>query len=180
VVKLFRWLKYPGVKIDPTSRLGKFLTIEPGCSIGKESFIGNGCVLRKGTSIGDNTLIGHLTVFEGGGTYVGNNCLIHSQCHITRQIIIEDFVFIAPMFVGANDPVMCHGRRDICKWTERPYRICRGARIAINVTVLPGITIGANSVIGAGAVVTKNIPPCTKWRGVPAVQYGEVPEKEWL
>jgi len=176
---LLHKIRFPNVKIHPTARIGKYVTIEKGCSVGARSFIGNGCVLRNYTYIGKDTIIGHLTVFEGYDK-IGDRVLIHAQCHITRKVIIEDFVFIAPMFLGANDPLMCHERRHVLKWEETPYVVKRGARIGSQVTVLPGIIIGENSFVGAASLVTKDVAPRDRVRGVPAKVYGRVPVEECL
>jgi acetyltransferase-like isoleucine patch superfamily enzyme len=83
------------------------------------------------------------------------------------------------MFVGANDPSMCHGR-ECLEFAIKGYHIEDGARIAIGVTVLPDITIGKNAFIGAGAVVTKDIPDNAIAIGVPAKVKVLVPENERL
>ena len=151
--------------------------IEKSCSIGDNSIIGHHCVLRPQTKIGQNCVIGHLTVFEGE-TAIGNRVLIHAQCHITKGVVIEDDVFIAPFFCGANTPRIVHGRGYPLE--IKPYRIKRGARIAIGVIVLPGIIIGENALVGAGSVVTHDIPAGEIWFGNPATKHGDVPRDERL
>jgi acetyltransferase-like isoleucine patch superfamily enzyme len=172
------WTIYPRVSFGRDVRLGSYVVIENDCAIGDSTIIGNHVVMRPNTRIGSNCVIGHLTVFEGEST-IGDNCLIHAQCHITKGVVIEDEVFIAPLFVGANDPKMQHRRAHILgDFEPEPYRIKRGARIAIGVKVLPGVTIGENSLVGVGAVVTKDVPDFAVVRGVPAQIVGEVPEEE--
>lgn len=171
--------------IDPTARIGKDTRIQPtaiieeGCEIGDNCFIGHYVVMRPGTKIGDNTVIGHGTVFEGNCS-VGSGCLVHAQCHITMGATIEDKVFIAPMFCGANDPDMLHQRRHLKDFVPQGYTIKHGARIGIGVLVLPGVVIGENSVVGVGAVVTKNVPPFAKVYGCPARIQDIVPQEEWV
>ena len=170
---------HDSITVGRNVKVGDYCVIEKDCVIGDDTIIGNSTVLRPGTKIGSKCIIGHLTVFEGE-CEVGNNVLIHAQCHITKGVVIEDFVFIAPLFVGANDPRMCHARRHIIEYKETPYRICRGARIGIGVSVLPGVTIGANSVVAVGSVVTRDIPDGKIVKGVPAEVCGQVPPEEWL
>lgn len=167
----------PTVKFGKGSKFGSFVVIERNCQVGEKSFIGNGCVLRPGTRIGDNTLIGHLTVFEGDCS-VGNNCVIHAQCHITRGIVIEDGVFIAPLVATGNDRRMSHMRRDAIPFIQDAPVIKRGVRVAIGSTILPGVRIGENALVGAGSVVTRDIPDNAIVIGVPAKIVGEVPEEE--
>lgn len=168
---------YNGTSIGEYSRISSNVRIEAGCRIGSHTFIGHGCVLRPGTHIGDNCTIGHLTVFEGDSE-IKDGTLIHAQCHITKGVTIGERVFIAPLFVGANDPRMCHARRHCIDYKETPYVIGDGARIAVGVTLLPGVRIGHNAMVGAHALVTKDVPDNAIVRGVPAVVVGTVPEEE--
>lgn len=174
---LHQWLRHPSVKFGENIRLGSHIIIEENCSVGDNSLIGNGCILRPFTSIGNNTMVGHLTVFEGH-CEIGDNCLIHAQCHITKGSIIEDYVFIAPFTVLTNDRKMCHGRRHILDFVVEAPKIKRAARIGASCVILPGITIGENAVIGAGSVVTKDVPDNMIAVGNPAEIKGEVPEEE--
>ena len=170
-------LVHPDVRFGSNVRLGEGTIIEKGCKISDNTFIGHYVVIRPNTTIGNNCMVGHLTVFEGD-TIVGDRVLIHAQCHITKGVIIEDDVFIAPLFCGANTPRIVHGR-DYSLILE-PYRIRRAARIGVGVSILPGITIGENAQIGAGSVVTRNVPDGECWFGNPAVFKKMVPAEELL
>ena len=141
--------------------------IEHNCNIGRHSRIGTNAVLRRETNIGDNSIVGSLSASEGKN-WIGNNVLVESQCHLTSGLIIEDWVFIASEFVGANDPDMLHGRRHIKKFVPQAPRIKFGTGIAVNVTVLPGVIIGRECLIGAHSVVTKDLPDFSVAYGVPA------------
>lgn len=151
--------------------------IEKECIIGKHCRIGYHAVLRRGTVIGDYSVFGTLSVSEGFNT-TGNHVTIHSQCHITQTVEIEDWVFIAPFFCGANTKQIVHGRD--YELVKEGYRIKAGARIAIGVIVLPAVTIGKEALIGAGSLVTKNIPDYAIAYGSPAKVVGEVPIAERL
>lgn len=170
---------HEGVSIKSGARINSNVRIERDCKIGENTFIGHGCVLRPNTIIGDNCTIGHLTVFEGDSN-IGDDTLIHAQCHITKGVTIGKKVFIAPLFVGANDPMMCHARRHIISYEQTPYIIEDGVRIAIGVSILPGVRIGKNAMIGAHALVTRDVPPNAIMRGVPARVAGEVDKRERL
>lgn len=151
--------------------------IEEECRIGKNCRIGYHAVLRKGTVIGDNSVFGTLSVSEGFNK-IGNHVTIHSQCHITQTVEIEDWVFIAPFFCGANTKKIVHGRR--YELVKEGYRIKAGARIAIGVLVMPGVTIGRETLIGAGSLVTRDIPDFAIAYGSPAKVVGVVPLEERL
>lgn len=157
--------------------LGEGVIIEEGCKIGNSTFIGHYTILRPDTKIGNNCRIGHLTVFEGN-CIIGDRVLIHAQCHITKGVKIEDDVFIAPFFCGANTQKIKHGRNFDLEIDG--YTIKRAARIGIGVLVLPGKVIGENAQVGVGAVVTKDIPSKEIWVGNPAKKLKDVPEDELL
>ncbi|UCD96364.1 MAG: N-acetyltransferase [Candidatus Bathyarchaeota archaeon] len=164
---------FPHVYIGENSQIGDGTIVQYGafiehdCKIGKSSRIGTNTVLRRETNIGDNSIFGSLSASEGKN-WIGNNVLIHSQCHLTTGIIVEDWVFIAPLFVGANDPMMLHGRRRIEKFVPKGPHIKFGSGIAVNVSLLPGVVIGRECIIGASSLVTKDIPDFSIAFGVPA------------
>ena len=164
-------------KIDDGSIIQYGAFIEHNCNIGKHCRIGTNAVLRRETNIGDNSIFGSLSASEGKN-WIGNNVLIHSQCHLTSGLIIEDWVFIAPEFVGANDPDMLHGRRHVKKFVPQAPRIKFGTGIAVNVTVLPGVVIGRECIIGAHSVVTKDLPDFSVAYGVPA-KVAKTVEEKW-
>lgn len=111
---------------------------------------GHGVVIREENKIGDNVSIWTHTVIDYG-CRIGSQVKIHSNCYIAQYTVIEDDVFIAPGTIFANDkyPVSPH--------LEGPH-VKRGARIGVNVTLLPGVLIGEGALVGAGSVVTKNVP----------------------
>ncbi len=151
--------------------------IEKNCVIGRNCRIGYHAVLREGTVIGDNGIFGTLSASEGHNK-IGNHVTIHSQCHITQNVIIEDHVFIAPFFCGANTKRIVHGRN--FSLILEGYKIKFGARIAIGVFVLPAVVIGKEAFIGAGSIVTKNIPDYAIAYGSPARVRGVVPVEDRL
>jgi len=173
---------FPNVYIGENTHIGEGSIVQYGafiehnCNIGKHTRIGTNAVLRRETNIGDNSIFGSLSASEGKN-WIGNNVLIHSQCHLTSGLIIEDWVFVAPEFVGANDPDMLHGRRHLKKFVPHAPRIKFGTGIAVNVTVLPGVVIGRECIIGAHSIVTRDIPDFSIAYGVPAKVAKTVDEK---
>ena len=147
--------------VSPDAEIGEGTIIQAGAVIEEDCRIGRGCrigyhaVLRQGTVIGDYSVFGSLSASEGWNR-IGDNVTIHSQCHITEDAVIEDFVFIAPLFCGANTLRIVHGRD--FPLVKEGYTIKRGARIAIQVAVLPGVTVGRDALIGAGAGVDVRFP----------------------
>lgn len=172
------WTIYSNVTFGNNVRLGSNVTIEDHCFIGDETLIGNGVAMRPGTTLGRNCMVGHLTVFEGE-THVGDDTLIHAQCHITLGVEIGDKVFIGVCVMGLNDWRMCH-RRPHMKWSPEPFKVLDGARVGSGAIIMPGVIIGKNSIVAAGAIVTRDVPDCKMVMGVPAKIVGDVPKDEWL
>jgi acetyltransferase-like isoleucine patch superfamily enzyme len=150
--------------------------IYQGTKIGSNSMVGHNTVIRENTIIGHDTYIGSLTSIEGD-TKIGNYVGIQTQCYITKFCDIGDYTFIAPFFVGANDPLMSHMRekhgQNLVGFTTEKY-----VRIAVGVTSLPGVHFGEGCIIGAGSVVTKDVPPYKVMMGVPARVVREAPRDE--
>lgn len=173
---------FPNVYVGRNTRIGDGSIIQYGafiehdCNIGKHCRIGTSTVLRRETNIGDHSIFGSLSASEGKN-WIGNHVLIHSQCHLTTGIIIEDWVFIAPMFVGANDPKMLHGRRRVEKFVPQGPHIKFGSGIAVNVSLLPGVVIGRECIIGASSLVTKDVPDFSIAFGTPARAVKSVEDK---
>jgi acetyltransferase-like isoleucine patch superfamily enzyme len=136
-------------------------------SIGSRFETGHNVVIREQNQIGDGFSIWNNSVVDYG-CVIGNNVKIHSNCYIAQFTTIEDDVFIAPCVAIANDP------HPLCTKCMQGPTIKRGARIGVNVTLLPGITIGEGALIGAGAVVTKDIPANAVAYGNPARVTGTV------
>lgn len=165
----------PNARIGKNCRIGHNVVIYGDCVIGDNCLVGDGAVLRPGTVIGNDSIFGTMSVSEGKNQ-IGNRVTIHSQCHITQTVVIEDDVFIAPFFCGANTKRISHGRG--FPVLMEGYHIKRGARIAIGVLILPDVTIGEECLIGVGAVVTKDIPDYSIAFGAPARVQETIPEED--
>jgi acetyltransferase-like isoleucine patch superfamily enzyme len=170
-------------RISPDCRIGKdvvigeFTVIEAGCLISDNVFIGNNSVLRNNVTVGAHSIIGHLVMIESD-SWIGKHTTIQSQCHITKFARIDDHVFIGPKAMLINTHRISHGR-GFEPELSGPH-INFAARIGSGSIIMPGVVVGKNAVIGAGAVATKNIPDKQIWFGNPARFQGEVPESEVL
>ncbi len=129
--------------------------------IGNRLQTGHNVVIREQNRIGDNFNIWNNSTVDYGCT-IGNNVKIHNNVYVSQYTTIEDDVFLAPGVMIANDP------HPLCTKCMKGPTIKKGARVGINATVLPRIVIGENSLIGAGSVVTKNVPKDAVVWGVPA------------
>lgn len=143
------------------------------------SFIDEAAMIGEGTEIyffthiygpakiGKNCLIGSHITIQGSGTQIGNNVRVGDFTFIPAQTIIEDNVFVSQHVSICNDSFPKSGNKN---WKVEPVIIRDGASIGSGVVLLPGVEIGKNALIGAGAVVTKNVPDGQIWIGKPARQ----------
>jgi len=147
------------------------MTIHPladvqSTNIGEDTIVWQFCVILKGAKIGNNCNI-NCQVFIENDVIIGNNVTIKPGVQLWDGITIEDNVFIGPNATFTNDlkPRSKHHPENFLKTIVK-----KGASIGANATILPGLTIGEDAMIGAGSVVLKDVPPNTVWAGNPAKQ----------
>ncbi len=129
--------------------------IYEGSKIGSNLQTGHNVLIREENKIGNNFSIWSNSVVDYG-CKIGNNVKIHCNCYIAQFTTIEDDVFMAPGVTIAND---IHPGCASSKKCMRGPHIEHGVKIGVNSTILPFVRIGRNSLIGAGSVVTKDVPP---------------------
>jgi len=146
------------------------------CCIADDVKLGKNVKLSKfinlyGCSVGDNTKIGAFVEVQKNA-HIGSNCKISSHTFICEGVTIEDDVFIGHgvMFINDTYPrATANGALQTeADWTVEPTLIKKGASIGSNCTILSHVTIGENAIIGAGSVVTKDVPADTIVAGNPA------------
>ena len=125
-----------------------------------------------GCTIGDNTKIGAFVEVQKNAA-VGRNCKISSHTFICEGVTIEDDVFIGHGVTFVNDSypratAQGGSLQTEADWTVEPTLVKKGASIGSGSTILANVTIGENAIIGAGSVVTKDVPPGTVVAGNPA------------
>ncbi len=151
------------LKIGRKALIRSFSCLYAGSKIGDFLQTGTGVVIREENSIGDYVVVGSGSVLEVGNK-IGSHVRIHSGCFM-ELAVIEDNVFMGPCVVLIDDLHPPCGRFKECK---RGPVIKEGAKIGANATILPGVKIGRNALIGAGSVVTKDVPENAVAAGNPA------------
>ena len=147
--------------------------IDEGCQIGTGTKIWHFSHLMTGCVIGDNCTIGQ-NVFIASKASLGNNVKVQNNVSVYEGVICEDDVFIGPSVVFTN---VINPRSSITRKNEyKQTRVKKGASIGANATIICGNEIGEYAFIGAGAVVTKNVPAYALVVGNPAIHTGWISE----
>lgn len=151
---------HPTAVVDEGARIGEGSKIWHFCHVEGSAVIGDGC------SVGQNAYIGK-------NTRIGSNCKLQNNVSVYEGVTLEDGVFCGPSCVFTNDLTP---RARYPKGHEHfvPTLVCEGASIGANATVVCGHTVGRCAMIGAGAVVTSDVPPHVLMLGVPARASGFV------
>jgi acetyltransferase-like isoleucine patch superfamily enzyme len=136
-----------------------------GSTIGPRSIVGDQSCIRERVHLGENCVLGRGSLIENDTT-VGSGTRIQAGAYITAYSTLEEDVFIAPCVVTTNDNYM--GRTERRRTEMRGPTIRRSARVGGGAILLPGIEIGSEAFVGAGAVVTRDVPPGKLVVGSPA------------
>ena len=144
--------------------------IEKGVKIGSGTKIWHNCQVLRGAQIGKDCTIGH-NCFIGQKAKLGRGVKIESNTDIWNRVVLEDYVFVGPSAVFTNDknPRAKYPKTKYPKYGKwLPIKVKEGATIGANATIICGNIIGKWAMIGAGAVVTANVPDYAIVVGVPA------------
>ncbi len=172
----------PGRKIDTmTVCIGRRARLRSGTVIYAGTHIGDDLETGHNVVIREENRIGHRCSFWSGsfidyGCQIGDDVKIHCNSYVAQYTTLEEEVFLAPGVTIANDlyPGFAESKQNM-----RGPIIRAGAQIGVNATLLPFIEIGEHSIVGAGSVVTKDVPPRSIVTGNPAKVLRNVPsEKE--
>lgn len=147
-----------------------------GTRIGASAIVGDQAHIRERTVIGPGTVIGRASAI-GSDARIGARVRVQTNVWLTSHSLVEDDVFVGPGVVSTNDDAMARGGAGYA--LEGPV-LRRACRVGGGVVLAPGVEIGEEAFVAAGAVVTKDVPPRTVVMGVPARVVRDVPEEELL
>jgi acetyltransferase-like isoleucine patch superfamily enzyme len=158
-----------GVKVLEGAVVGKQPTLSPRSTAKREPL--------APAALGDGTVVGRGSLVENDTT-IGARTKIQADAYVTAYSTVEEDVFIAPCVVTTNDDFM--GRTEKRHELMRGPTIRRGARIGGGAILCPGVEVGEEAFVGAGAVVTKDVEPRALVVGNPARKLRDVPDEELL
>jgi len=157
--------QYPPLEIGDEAFVGVHSIIYVGAKLAEKVFVADLASIREDVTLEEGVIVGRGVTIENR-CRVGEYTKIETEAYVTAYTIIEERCFIAPMVCMSNDNYL--GRTEERFQHMKGPHIKRGARIGSNATLLPGVIIGEEAVVGAGSVVTTEIPSYETWVGVPA------------
>jgi len=169
--------KLPPLELGAGTIVSTGAIVFAGTTLGERVIVGDQACVRERCTIGDDVVVGRGSLVEND-TKVGARTKIQADAYVTAYSLLEEDVFIAPCVVTANDNFM--GRTERRHALRRGPTVRRGARIGAAAVLLPGIEVGEEAFVGAGAVVIRDVPPHAVVVGNPARQIREVPDDELL
>ena len=167
----------PPAEIGDGTVISTGAVVFAGTRVGARVVLGDQSCVRERVTIGDDVVVGRGSLVENDTT-IGALTKIQAEAYITAYSTLEENVFIAPCVVTTNDNFM--GRTERRHELIKGPTIRRGARIGGGAILCPGVEIGEEAFVGAGAVVTKDVPARKLVVGNPARVLRDVPDDELL
>jgi acetyltransferase-like isoleucine patch superfamily enzyme len=166
----------PPLVIDPRATVCAGAVVLAGARIGESAVVGDQAHVRERSSVGSGSVVGRGSAIDND-VRIGSYVKIQTGCYITAFSIIEDDVFVAPGVTTTNDNTA--GRHGD-EYEIRGVTLRRACRVGGGAVLLPGVEVGEEAFVAAGAVVTRDVPPRTLVMGVPARPMGEVGDEELI
>ena len=167
----------PPAEIGDDTIVSTGAVVFAGTRIGARAILGDQSCVRERVTLGDDVVVGRGSLVENDTT-IGSSTKIQADAYITAYSTLEEDVFIAPCVVTTNDNFM--GRTERRLELMKGPTVRRGARVGGGAILCPGVEVGEEAFVGAGAVVTRDVPPRMVVVGSPARAIREVPDDELL
>jgi acetyltransferase-like isoleucine patch superfamily enzyme len=165
------------LELGPGTIVSTGAVVFAGTIVGERVIVGDQACVRERCTIGNDVVLGRGSLVEND-TSVGASTKIQAHAYITAYSLLEENVFIAPCVITTNDNFM--GRTEKRHELMQGPTIRRGARVGGGAVLLPGIEVGEEAFVGAGAVVLRDVPARAVVVGSPARQIRKVPDEELL
>ncbi|MFN2615755.1 MAG: acyltransferase [Thermoleophilaceae bacterium] len=166
----------PGLEVGDGAVIAAGAVVTAGARIGRRAFVGDQAHVRERAVLGEEAAIGRGSQVDFDVS-VGARVRVQSSCYLAATSVVEEDVFIAPGVVTTNDR---HASRHGPDYELEGVRLRRACRIGGGAVLLPGVEVGEEALVAAGAVVTRDVPPRAVVMGVPARRVREVPDEELL
>ncbi|MCP4631397.1 MAG: N-acetyltransferase [candidate division Zixibacteria bacterium] len=167
----------PPAVIGNNCIIGTSVIIYSGAVLGNKILVADLATIRENVTIGDFTIIGRGVAIENY-CKIGSYCKLETNSYITAYSELEDRVFIAPCVATSNDNYV--GRTEERFKHFKGVTVKKGGRLGVNSTILPGKTIGEDTLVAAGALITSDTPPRKIVAGVPGKIFRDVPDNQLL
>jgi len=164
------------VVIGPGCLVRSGTVLYSGVRLGAGTQTGHHVVVREDTEVGDESVIGTAATVEER-IRIGDHVLVQTQAHLSGLTVVEDYAFVGPGCVTTNDLRMLHRRAGARQHLVGPV-LRWGCRLGAGAVVLPGVTVGREALVAAGAVVIRDVPDRTVAVGNPVRLVGPVPDDE--
>ncbi len=169
-------LELPQLELGPDVTVCCGAVVYAGATIGAGSIIGDQAQVREGSKVGERSVVGRASCVDFNAS-VGDRVSIQTGVYVTSWAVVEDDVFLGPGVLMTNDDTM--GRHPRGERLDAPV-VRRAARVGGAVVLVPGVEIGEEAFVGAGAVVTRNVAPREVVLGLPARLVRQVDETELI
>ncbi len=166
----------PPARLEPGAAVCCGAVVMRGAVIAKGAVVGDHAYVRERASLGEDSVLGQAGAI-GADARVGARVRIQNTSKLVAAALVEDEVFIGPSVTATNDLTM--GRRAPGA-PLAPITLRRGCRIGAGVILMPGVEVGEDAVVGAAALVTRDVPPATVVIGAPARHLRELRPEELL
>ncbi|MFX1318978.1 MAG: DapH/DapD/GlmU-related protein [Promethearchaeota archaeon] len=163
------WIGLESTRIGHECIIRSGSMIYAGSQVGNNVRLGHNVLIREKVTIGEGTTVGTGVIIDGNSS-IGSKVSIQSNAYIPWNTHIENHVFLGPSCILTNDKYVMRTRYDL----HGPI-LREGVSVGAGAVIMPNIEIGAEAVVGAGAVVTKNVPPKAIVFGVPAKIQDKIP-----
>lgn len=167
----------PPASIGDGVLIGAGAVIYAGATLGRRVLVADLATIREDVTVGDFTIIGRGVAVENS-CRIGRYCKLETNVYLTAYSMLEDRVFVAPGVLTSNDNFV--GRTEERFKHFKGVTVRRGGRLGVGAVILPGIEVAEDSLVAAGALLTKPTEPFMVYAGLPARKFRPIPEDQKL